>query len=149
MSEHFKLFSAVFLIVKDEGGRMLVERRQNTGYMDNKLQPPVGHLNGAESATDALAREAMEELGITINPQDLEFKHLEHKYFSNLEPVEYMNLFFKCKKWQGEIKINEPHKCSEQLWLTPTEYINHPDAIPYVAKVIELIEAGQVYSERA
>ena len=58
-------------------------------------------------------------------------------------------LFFSCKKWHGQIKINEPEKCSEQLWLMPEEFINHPDAIPYVAKVIELIEAGQVYSERA
>lgn len=149
MSEHFKLFSAAFLIVKDEHGRILIERRQSTGYMDGKLQPPAGHLDGGEPATAALAREMMEELGITINPEDLEFKHVEHKPMQDEDPMEYINLFFACKKWQGQIKINEPKKCSEQLWLTPEEFINHPDAIPYVAKVIKLIEAGQVYSERA
>ena len=149
MSERFKLFSAAFLIVKDERGRMLIERRQNTGYMDGKLQPPAGHLDGGEPATAALAREVMEELGITINPEDLEFKHVEHKPLQTEDPKEYLNLFFACKKWHGQIKINEPEKCSEQLWLMPEEFINHPDAIPYVAKVIELIEAGQVYSERA
>lgn len=148
MSEHFRLFSAVFLIVKDEGGRMLVERRQNTGYMDNKLQPPAGHLDGGESATEAIAREAMEELGITVEPEDLKFKHVEHNP-GRTNHKEYIYLFFEAQRFSGDIIINEPHKCSEQLWLTPTEYINHPDAIPYVAKVIELIEAGQVYSERA
>jgi 8-oxo-dGTP diphosphatase len=149
MSERFKLFSAVYLIIEDHEGKILIERRCNTGYMDGKLQFPAGHLDGGEPATDSLAREAREELDIDINPKDLIFKHISHRPSSKENPKEYIDMFFACKKWQGQIKINEPEKCSEQLWLTPEEFINHPDSIPYVVKVIKLIEVGQVYSERA
>jgi 8-oxo-dGTP diphosphatase len=149
MNKRFKLLPVVVILLKRPDGKILIQRRQNTGYMDGSLLPPAGHLDGGEPASTAAIREAKEELDIDIDPNDLIFKHIKHKPKLQDGDQEYLGLFFECRKWQGEIKINEPEKCSEQLWLTPTEYINHPDSIPHVAKTIELIKAGQVYSERA
>jgi 8-oxo-dGTP diphosphatase len=147
MEEHFKLFSAVYLFIKNSKGQILLERRQNTGYMDGKLGIPAGHLDGGEGATTAAVREALEELAIELNPEDLKFTHLSHKPLSLQDPKEYLDLFFECSNWNGTIKINEPEKCSEQLWLTPDEFIAHPDAIPYLSRTLSLIQKGEVYSE--
>ena len=50
-----------------EGNKFLVERRR----MDKKIDPgiiclPAGHVDSGEELEDALKREMLEELGITI-----------------------------------------------------------------------------------
>ena len=99
--DHFKLYLAVFLIIKNSDGKILFERRSNTSYMDGKIQPPAGHLDGGEAASVAAAREASEELGISINPRDLKLTHTEHKPSSKQDSKEYINLFFEVLKFSG------------------------------------------------
>ncbi|PIX62518.1 hypothetical protein CO057_02925 [Candidatus Uhrbacteria bacterium CG_4_9_14_0_2_um_filter_41_50] len=39
-----------------------------------------GHLDGAETTKMAIAREALEEAGITVYPDNLEVAHIMHRY---------------------------------------------------------------------
>ncbi|WP_330230576.1 NUDIX domain-containing protein [Nocardia sp. NBC_00508] len=57
---------------------MLFGQRQNTGFEDGSSHLPSGHLEADESVITALIREAEEEIGISINPDDVNFAHIMH-----------------------------------------------------------------------
>src|SRR6266540_5253109 len=80
------------------GDRVLLGRRINTGYGDNAYHPPAGHLEDGESVVAALVREAKEEIGVTIAPQDVHLAHVMH----NSSGGGRMALFFEVRRWEGE-----------------------------------------------
>ncbi len=74
----YKVTPAVWLCLfrtKDNGEiEVLLQKRQNTGYMDNRYDLSVsGHLEPGENASQAVVREAKEEIGIEVALEDLEF----------------------------------------------------------------------------
>ena len=72
MKERFLTPSAaIVMLLKDDGGatKVLLQRRQNTGFMDGKWDLSCsGHVEHGESISEAAAREAKEELGVTVLP---------------------------------------------------------------------------------
>ncbi|HEC35073.1 MAG TPA: NUDIX domain-containing protein, partial [Anaerolineae bacterium] len=76
--DRFRLLSAVHLfLVRD--GKVLLLRRFNTGYEDGKYSVIAGHLDGNEEIKTAMIREAREEAGIEIAPQDLQVVGVMHR----------------------------------------------------------------------
>jgi len=69
----------------------------------------AGHLDGGETPKAATIREAYEEAGIVIQEDDLVFEHISHSLTK--EGKEYIQFYFSCTKWEGEIKNMEPEKC--------------------------------------
>jgi 8-oxo-dGTP diphosphatase len=62
----------VYLVLV-EGDRVLLSRRFNTGFMDGMYGFPAGHLrDDEERLSEAVVREAMEEIGVEIASADLE-----------------------------------------------------------------------------
>jgi 8-oxo-dGTP diphosphatase len=59
--------------------RVLLLRRFNTGWEDGKYSVPAGHVDVGESVTEATIREAREEVGITLKPEDIEVIHVMHR----------------------------------------------------------------------
>jgi 8-oxo-dGTP diphosphatase len=106
--------TAILLLIKDN--RILLCRRYNTGWEDGKYGFMAGHIDGNESFRQALCREAKEELGITIQPDDVEFVHGLHARADNRGAGEYMYMFFTASVWQGEPKVCEPDKCDDARW---------------------------------
>jgi len=144
-NEHAKILAAVCLVLR-RGDEVLLLKRSNTGYQDGKYGLISGHLNGNELATHAVAREALEEAGIIIKPEDLRLVHTDHRLDTGVSP-ERIELFFEASKWQGEPKNAEPEKCSELSWHA---IINLPqNTIPLVKNVLSKISAGVRYSEYA
>ncbi len=130
----------VYLILKHED-RILLSLRQNTGYHDDYWSFPAGHVEKGESATAGMVREAKEEIGIEILPEDLKPVHVMHCKTNRLN----VDIFFECVKWLGEIKNCEPHKCGGLEFF-------HPDALPspFVegnALALQGAKNGQFYSE--
>ena len=79
MKERFKIIPEVFLfLIKD--GKILLSRRFNTGYEDGKYGLPAGHGEYGETMREGTAREAREEIGIDIDPKDLEFILTQHRW---------------------------------------------------------------------
>lgn len=112
--KRFLLRSAVYLIpLKDK--RVLLLRRFNTGWMDGKYSLIAGHLNGGETATQAMIREAKEEAGIIITTSDLQFVTVTHRKSVKLE---YIDFFFVVKNWLGIPNNLEPDKCDELSWFS-------------------------------
>ena len=73
---------ADLLMVKNEDGKkkILLSKRKNTGYKDGEYELPGGHLKENEDLYEAMIREAKEELGISLNRQDLKIVHIMHHY---------------------------------------------------------------------
>ena len=118
MSERFKTLSAVMLMLTrntEKGEEILFQKRKNTGYFDGYYDfSASGHVENNESMKMAMCREAKEELGIKIEPQNLEFICMIHK---NTNGNIYYNGYFKAVKWEGTPTINEPEKNEELRWI--------------------------------
>ncbi|MDI6722014.1 MAG: NUDIX domain-containing protein [Candidatus Aenigmarchaeota archaeon] len=138
--ERFKLVPASHLIlIKD--GKILLSRRFNTGWEDGKYSVVSGHLDGGETFTQAMIREAREEAGIGIKPEDLEIAHVMHRKAEN----ERIDFFIRAKKWAGEPANKESHKCDDLKWFGMDDL---PDnTIPYVRHAVHCIRNNIFYSE--
>lgn len=108
--------SYLFLLREAEGGdEVLLQLRQNTGYMDGYWAAgAAGHVERGESAFDAIHREALEELAIT--DVDVRFEFTMQRTQGG-EPIdERVDFFFSARSWSGEPTITEPEKCAELRW---------------------------------
>ena len=66
-----QFLSAVYLIVRNNEGKILLQRRQGTNLWAGFLGLPAGHIDSGEDAYEALIRETKEELGINILCDDI------------------------------------------------------------------------------
>ena len=140
--ERFKLVPASYLVlIKDN--KILLLRRYNTGYEDGNYSMIAGHLDGDETFIQAIIREAREEAGLEVSPDNLEVIHVMHRKKETTH--ERIDIFIQAKEWRGEIKNLEPKKCDDLSWF---DMDNLPgNVIPYVKHAIECIRERRVYSE--
>jgi 8-oxo-dGTP pyrophosphatase MutT (NUDIX family) len=111
--------------------QILLSRRFNTGYADGQYSVPAGHLDGRETVIAAAAREALEEVGVHIEPQDIEFTSVMHR----LNGDERVDFFVKIRSWDGEPFNAEPDKCDDLLWVDVNQL---PDnTIPYIRQALQ------------
>lgn len=136
----FRPRAAVYLLlIKDE--KILLLRRFNTGWNDGNYSLASGHIDGNEPAEAAMIREAREELGIGIKPEDLEFAHVSHRYAPDCE---YIDFYFTASQWQGEPHNAEPNKCDEVAWYDLDALPEN--VVPNVKEVIEHYANKRPYS---
>ena len=99
------------LLIKDN--KVLMIKRKNTGYMDGMYALVGGHVEINESFKDAMIREAKEEIGISLNKEDMDYVCAIHTGSNS----EYINLFIKADNYEGKIINTEPDKCEEIVWI--------------------------------
>lgn len=141
MTKRFTYIGSAYLfLIKD--GKILLQRRFNTGFMDGCYGVPSGHLDGSETAREGCVREIKEEIGIDILPSDVTMVHIMHRKASIDERIDF---FMKTSTYTGEIRNLEPNKCDDLRWFSLDAL---PDTvIPYVKTAIENYQAGVWYSE--
>lgn len=110
--DRFRVIAAVHLLLVRES-HVLMLRRCNTGYEDGNYSVPAGHLDGGETVTSATAREALEECGIVILPEDLRVVGVMHRRGDDAERIDF---FLTAQSWSGEVVNAEPQKCDELHW---------------------------------
>jgi len=138
--DRFKVIPTSHLIlVKD--GKILLLRRFNTGWSDGQYSVVAGHLDGNETFLQAMIREAKEEAGIELSQEDLEVVHVVHRK-SNEERIDF---FILAKKWKGDPKNMEPHKCDDLNWFEMDKLPEN--TIPYIRQAIDCFRKGTFYSE--
>jgi 8-oxo-dGTP diphosphatase len=142
MTDRFRVVPAayVFLLrVGPDGDEVLLQRRRNTGYMDDHwAAAAAGHVERGETAYDAAHREALEEIG--VDGLVLEFvtsmQRTQHS-----EPVdERIDFFFTARQWSGEPRIVEPAKCGALEWF-PLSALPDP-VVPHERVVLERLGTG-------
>jgi 8-oxo-dGTP diphosphatase len=137
----FKIIPAVHLILIRDG-RVLLQRRYNTGYEDGNYSVPAGHLDGREPVTVAMAREAREETGLILDPADLRVVHVMHR---NADPEERVDFFLSASQWDGTPEITEPDRCDELAWYPVARLPQN--MVPYVRAALDAHRHGLTYSE--
>ena len=121
------------------GPEVLLQLRQNTGYMDDHwAAAAAGHVEKGETAYDAARREAVEDIAIT--DLDLAFVTAMQRTRGG-EPIdERIDFFFTARSWSGEPRIVEPHKCAELRWCG-LDALPDP-VVPHERSVLEALRAG-------
>ena len=139
--ERFKVIPDVFLMLMKDG-KVLLLRRANTGYADGLYSFVAGHAEEHEPMSVAMAREALEEGGITIKPKEL--RHVVTMQ-RNQGDHERVGFFFTADSWEGEIKNMEPDFCDDLSWFSLNEL--PPNMIDYIRVAIECYKNGTRYLE--
>jgi 8-oxo-dGTP pyrophosphatase MutT (NUDIX family) len=133
--------SYVFLLRDGVSGpEVLLQLRQNTGYMDGHwAAAAAGHVEKGETAYDAARREAREE--IDVDDLDLTFLTAMQRTRGG-EPIdERVDFFFTTRTWSGTPRIVEPEKCAALEWFGLSAL---PDpVVPHERQVLQgIIEGG-------
>ncbi|MFJ6298163.1 NUDIX hydrolase [Streptomyces griseoviridis] len=135
----------VHLYLEDAHGRILLGlRHPDSAYAGNTWHFLAGHCE-REEAINCLIREAEEEAGLVIEPDDVELVHLVHVVDSpSARPR--IGLIFRARTWSGTPTVREPDRCVEWRFWNPKDL---PDAVvPYTRQAIEGVLAGRRYSQR-
>lgn len=141
IKERFRIIPTVYLVLmKDD--KVLLSRRCNTGYHDGEYSFPAGHIDGNETLILAMLREAKEEAGIKLDPENLKLVHVMHRKTPTEERV---NFFFMAEKWEGELKNMEPHKCDDLEWFAVNDLPKN--TIPYIRQSLSCVAQKVFYSE--
>jgi 8-oxo-dGTP diphosphatase len=121
------------------GPEVLLQLRQNTGYMDGHwAAAAAGHVEKRETAYDAARREALEE--IDVRDVALEFVTAMQRTRSG-EPIdERIDFFFTARDWSGEPRVVEPEKAADLRWC-PLDGLPDP-VVPHELVVLEMIRYG-------
>ena len=140
--EKEKFLSAVYLIIKNEEGKILLQRRQGTKLWPGFLALPAGHIDEGENAIDAVIREAREELNIEISEHDIVDSFVANRRNKSLKP--YFDVYFEISSYRGNLTINEPDKCSELKWCDIDDLPN--DMIDFEVDALENRKKGIIFS---
>jgi 8-oxo-dGTP diphosphatase len=142
MTDRFRVVPAAYVFLLragPDGDEVLLQRRRNTGYMDDHwAAAAAGHVERGETAYDAAHREALEEIG--VDGLVLEFvtsmQRTQHS-----DPVdERIDFFFTARQWSGEPRIVEPAKCGALEWF-PLSALPDP-VVPHERVVLERLGTG-------
>jgi 8-oxo-dGTP pyrophosphatase MutT (NUDIX family) len=125
---------------RTDGTVLLGLRHPDSGFAPSTWHVLAGHCE-QESAITCLIREAREEAGLLIQPQDVELVHVVH-HIDQAGDQPRMGLFFRVRTWTGE---PQPDKCTQWKFWDPAALPE--DLVPYTRVVIEGILAGHRYSE--
>lgn len=119
MTDHrrFALVPASHLYLR-RGDQVLLQQRANTGYMDGYwVAGAAGHLEPGETAAQAASREAAEELGVTVNPENLTLLTVMQRTDGGTLPREQrVDWFWTATDWTGHAHIAEPSKSGGLQW---------------------------------
>jgi ADP-ribose pyrophosphatase YjhB (NUDIX family) len=128
-------------LILQQGDRILLGLRQNTGYSDGMWSFPAGHVEEGEPASKGMIREAYEELGIRLDPDHLKAVHVMHRQSNRL----VVDIFFHCAKWEGEIENREPQKCKALAFFS-LNALPSP-LVGYNLEALKAFKEGRFYSE--
>ena len=130
----------VYLILREKE-KVLLLLRKNTGYLDEHWSLPAGHVELGESATQGMIREAEEELGIVVGPEDLKIVHIMHRKTNRMN----VDIFFECYNWKGDVENREPEKCGGLEFFSLTSLPS--PFVDYNMIVLKPTEEREFYSE--
>jgi ADP-ribose pyrophosphatase YjhB (NUDIX family) len=100
-----------------------------------------GKVETKEFAISTLVREAFEEAGIEIQESNLRLVHVLQEQKNKKTQIV---LYFKAKRWTGDLKSTELKKFKEIGWFS---YLNLPENLnPITRRVIERVYEGESFT---
>jgi ADP-ribose pyrophosphatase YjhB (NUDIX family) len=138
VARRFPLAVHIFFI---RDGNVLLLRRFNTGYEDSNYSVPAGHLEGDETVVQAAIREAREEIGVELRPDEAAVVGTMHRKSGD----ERVDFFVVASSWTGEPSNCEPEKCDELRWSARDALPRN--TIPYIRRALENYAKGVWFEE--
>jgi 8-oxo-dGTP diphosphatase len=145
VTDRFRVVPAAYVFLLRAGipesgaDEVLLQLRQNTGYMDGHwAAAAAGHVERGETAYDAARREAGEEIGVDLG--QLTFLTAMQRT-RHADPIdERIDFFFSCRSWTGEPRIVEPEKAGALDWFG-LDALPEP-VVPHERVVLEGLGTG-------
>ena len=104
------------VIIVNQEGNILVGKR--IGSFAQKYSIPGGKLELGETFERSATREIKEETNLEIkNPEVIAVTNNLETYRE--EGRHFVSIILLVKEFTGELRLLEPHKCSEWLWVDP------------------------------
>jgi 8-oxo-dGTP diphosphatase len=103
-------------VVVDDGGRVLLGRRADTG----KWALPGGAIDPGEQPADAAVREVYEETGVHIAVERLAGVALREVTYPHGDVCQYLTVWFRCTAIGGRAVVND-EESSAVGWYSPEE----------------------------
>ncbi|WP_062202271.1 NUDIX hydrolase [Demequina salsinemoris] len=135
------LIPASYVLLR-RGDEVLLQLREGTDYMNGHWAAgAAGHGERDETALDTAVREAREELGVRIRPENLTAITVMQRQRVGGPAVEYrVDWFFECRAWVGTPSIQEPDKCADLRWFA-LDALPSP-LVPHEAVALEALAQG-------
>ena len=127
---------AVGILLRADGALLLSTRPPGKAY-EGYWEFPGGKIEAGESVEQALRRELIEELGVTIGPASV-WKVTEHDYPHALVRLHWC----KVQQWTGEFEMREGQAMAWQHWPLDVRPIL-PGALPVLQWLAA--EQGQLF----
>ena len=103
-------------IIPKKDNQMLLVKRINTDWATGQWNFPGGLLEENETLIAAAAREALEEVDVTIAQVDLQLVHVLQVRKNETPTKEIIGFYFFATHWHGTTINNEPNRHSEIGW---------------------------------
>ena len=145
-AKRFKIKIAACLLLMEQG-KICLQRRQGTGIDDGWYTIPMGGVESGERPMETLIREAKEEIGIDLSPEDVRLGHA--MYRRHTMPDGYIfyqqDLFFCVSSYGGVVQNLELHKADDVRFFSLQEL---PEKlVPHIKQAIGCALRGEFYSE--
>jgi ADP-ribose pyrophosphatase YjhB (NUDIX family) len=138
-----KTYTASYVIFRKDNLVAFV-LRAHTSWMNNHYGLPSGKVELGESFTRAAIREAKEEVGVKLSPEQLR-QVLVCQRQEKDDDQPWVDVFFEVTDWDGELINAELHMHSELAWF---DLDNLPDnVIPSLSATLDAYRAGKTYFE--
>lgn len=132
------IIKARLILEKDGKVLLLAQTSENGG----KFTLVGGTVENVEFAKTTLIRECYEEVGIKLQPNNLDLVHVLHKKKSKEDRI---TIYFSTKVWQGTILAKETDKFKGVAWFSI--YDLPAKTSPTVRHVMKQFQMGERYSE--
>lgn len=129
-------------VLMRRNGKVLLILRANTGFKDNEYVVPSGHVEADETFKQAASREAEEEVGVKIRPEDLIYKTTVHR---KGEKDTRIDVWFEALAWTGTESNVEADKHAHIKWYDEDELPEN--IVDYIAFGMECIKEDVGYGE--
>ena len=131
---------AVGILIRSDGALLLCSRPEGKPYA-GYWEFPGGKIEAGETVAEALRRELIEELGVTIGPVEI-WKVTEHDYPHALVRLHWC----KVHDWQGELEMREGQSMAWQ-GIPPTVRPVLPGSFPVLEWLAQ--ERGITFDSRS
>jgi len=137
-------YIASYIVVRNEG-KIAFVLRSNTSWMNGYYGLPSGKTEKDESFVAGAIREAKEEIGISLKPENVRHILTVHRKEPSEIGMTWVDVYFEADTWEGEPYNAEPHMHSKLEWLDPDKLPEN--VIPAVMFALEQIKNGRNYGE--
>jgi mutator protein MutT len=128
-------FPVDVLVILTRRGQILLTERAGDIYLAGHWAIPGGKVDAGETVVHAAAREVAEEVGVVLQPNQLQFIGVTHHRPPHGDSRVGFGFVAELDD-QAEPRNMEPTKCAQLEWFTPGE-LPEP-TMPYTAEVVRL-----------